>query len=804
MSYCFYCMRQIEDTDRECPFCGESTTVEVPSHHLKPGTVLSGKFIVGTALGEGGFGITYIGRDTKLDMKVAIKEYYPNGYVNRSNTISPDVTSGTKGDRKEFFDKGRERFLREARILAKFSGDPGIVDVRDFFEENNTAYIVMEYLDGEDLKEYLKRKGTLAPEQAIRMLMPIMKALTKIHAQGLIHRDISPDNIRLVEDGVKLMDFGAARDVSATANKSLSVMLKPGYAPEEQYRSKGEQGPWTDVYALCATIYKCITGITPDDSTQRVFSDELKTPSALGVLMDPTLETALMKGLSVLQKDRYQSIAELINGFKGINASVSDDGKTVYSGKPVSEDDISTRYMGNDDITQANPIKAEEAVETPVYDKKVTDTTNGGGNNAKESITPVVPVDDQSAPKNPKKNGFLKQWQGIALVGGMALIIVVLLIFLIIPKDSDEGKDNGDTSKPTTSDTQKEEVSMSDNIFDFTFELDGTIYKLPCNYSDFTDAGWTISSTGYNGDTTIKGNSYDSFYMSRDGKKIYVSSYNFSGNSKKISECKIGAIECQASYGSVLKMAKGITYSSTADEIKNAYGTPSSQNKGSDYQTISYELNGSNYNKIKFYISDDSKYSSVEIMNFVQTANDNTETNNSKPDYLSTYKAPASLGTDMLAGVVNIEGDLYQLPAPVSAFLDNGWEVIEQSGAIVSGGTDSIRVEKNGKEMYLQITNYADYQTTAENCAVYRIAITDDDKVDITVPCGNKTLKIGTPKADVESCLTDKFSYYAGTYNHSYDYSEYREREFNLSFRVDVETELLSEISVSRKDWPYK
>lgn len=357
MKYCVHCMSPIEETDKECPFCGKPIQAEIPEHHLHPGTVLNEKILVGAALGEGGFGITYIGRDLNLDIKVAIKEYYPNGYVNRSNTTSANVTVGLSAEKQNFFNKGRERFLREARILAKFYGEPGIVDVRDFFEANNTAYIVMEYLDGQDLKEYLKEKGTISPEHTIRMLMPVMQSLTKIHKQGLIHRDISPDNIRLVGQGVKLIDFGAARSVSSEVNKSISVMLKPGYAPEEQYRSKGNQGPWTDVYALCATMYKCITGITPDDSTQRVFSDELKTPTALGITMNETLESALMKGLSVLQKDRYQSVEELINGFKGINTSVNSDGKTVYSGKPITEDDIETRYLSDtedDIVTRAN------------------------------------------------------------------------------------------------------------------------------------------------------------------------------------------------------------------------------------------------------------------------------------------------------------------------------------------------------------------------------------------------------------------------------------------------------------------
>lgn len=322
MTYCSYCMSPIQTTYKVCPYCGKSVHAEVSSHHLLPGTILNGKILVGAVLGEGGFGITYIGRDLNLDLKVAIKEFYPNGYVNRSNALSPDITFSVSDDGRDFFAKGKERFMREARILAKFSSEPGVVEVRDFFEEHNTAYIVMEYLDGEDLKAYLKRNGPMKPGEALELLLPVMKTLQKIHDQGLIHRDISPDNIRMSNRGTKLLDFGAARDVSVANQKSLSVMLKPGYAPEEQYRSKGEQGPWTDVYALCATMYSCITGNTPDDATQRLFNDELRRPSELGIVIGKEFEDTLMKGMAVLQKDRFHSMKELINSFKGVGTLV--------------------------------------------------------------------------------------------------------------------------------------------------------------------------------------------------------------------------------------------------------------------------------------------------------------------------------------------------------------------------------------------------------------------------------------------------------------------------------------------------
>lgn len=318
MNYCPYCMQPVTTEYGFCTHCGKSKSHIAPVHHLLAGTVLQQRYMIGAALGEGGCGITYIGRDLNLDMVVAIKEYFPNGFVSRSNKHSPTVDQATTVDRRDFFEKGCEKFLKEARILAKFSSETGIVNVRDFFEQNNTAYIVMEYLKGETLKDLIKRRGKLPANEVLQMLAPVMASLQKVHGDGLIHRDISPDNIMLVHSGAKLLDFGAARDISAMGNKSLSIMLKPGYAPEEQYRIHGEQGPWTDVYALCATVYKCITGITPDDSIERNFRDNLKPPSQLGIAISPIIESAIMRGLAINRADRYRNINELLDGLRGI------------------------------------------------------------------------------------------------------------------------------------------------------------------------------------------------------------------------------------------------------------------------------------------------------------------------------------------------------------------------------------------------------------------------------------------------------------------------------------------------------
>ena len=323
MNYCRFCMNPIDDGTTTCPKCGRNLDSDIQPHHLNPGTLLNNRYWVGAAIGEGGFGITYVGRDTMLDLKVAIKEYYPSGHANRSNLSSATVSSGTKADSIDIYEKGKKKFLSEARSLARFSGEDGIVSVRDFFEENNTAYIVMEYLEGETLKVYLSEKGTLTPDETIKLMLPVMESLKKVHEAGIIHRDIAPDNIMLTKDKVKLLDFGAARSVDNFSNKSLSVMLKPGYAPEEQYRSRGQQGPWTDIYALCATMYKCITGITPDDAAQRSFEDEVKAPSDLGITISQNVESAILKGMSVYQRDRYQTVDELISALTGKDKSTA-------------------------------------------------------------------------------------------------------------------------------------------------------------------------------------------------------------------------------------------------------------------------------------------------------------------------------------------------------------------------------------------------------------------------------------------------------------------------------------------------
>ena len=311
---CINCMRERRNPDGVCEFCGfDVRTFELPRHHMRPFTILAGKYLIGKAIGEGGFGITYLGMDLNLEVRVAIKEYYPQGFAVRDSRTNDSTVWSYSESTQTFFEEGREKFINEAKTIAKFRELPEIVGVTDFFRENQTAYIVMEYLDGQTLKQYLKANGGKIPaENVVRMMRPLIASLGKLHRQNLIHRDISPDNIMLMKNGsIKILDFGGAREFASQDGRSMSVLVKHGYAPEEQYRSRGDQGPWTDVYALCATMYRCITGEIPPNALDRLYQDELKPISSFGETCPKYIEKAITKGLNVRKDGRYQSMEEL-------------------------------------------------------------------------------------------------------------------------------------------------------------------------------------------------------------------------------------------------------------------------------------------------------------------------------------------------------------------------------------------------------------------------------------------------------------------------------------------------------------
>ncbi len=314
---CMGCMNTSDQT-AHCPTCGyKESDDNDPTINLPVRTMLVDKYLIGRVMGQGGFGITYIAYDTILRLRLAIKEFFPQGLVTRlSDRLN--ITS-YKGDATDQFSFGMGRFLNEARTLAQFSEHPNIVTVRDFFQANGTAYMVMNYLEGLTLEEYLNRSGgRLSFKKTLDIMMPVMDALREVHRTEIMHRDISPDNIFIDKNGrVILIDFGAAREEMRAKSKSLSVILKAGYAPEEQYRSKGRQGPWTDVYAVAATMYRAITGKVPPESMDRLDEELLLLPSQAGADIDANSEAVLIKALAIRGRDRYQNIEEFQQALLG-------------------------------------------------------------------------------------------------------------------------------------------------------------------------------------------------------------------------------------------------------------------------------------------------------------------------------------------------------------------------------------------------------------------------------------------------------------------------------------------------------
>ena len=424
-------------------------------HCLRKGTRLIGRYTIEGVLGQGGFGITYLGMDELHEKPVAIKEFFPQGIVTRNIEYQDTVTVTFVGE-KDNYEKGKERFLKEARTMAKFSKDKGIVKALDFFEINNTAYIVMEYLEGVTLKQYLRENKRIAAEDLVELLVPLIEALDEIHSQGLIHRDISPDNIMVLPDGrIKLMDFGAARDYTEFGEKSLSIVLKPGYAPPEQYQTHGVQGPWTDIYALCATMYKCITGENPPDAIERVMDDHLKKISAFGIPVLPQIEEAIIKGMSVAANDRYQNVGDfcedLYGGYEERSVSGAEENQSQVETESAEQSVEAKTDMLKDEVPQGKYSTTEAVQESEKLISKelsenagltseeneaeagIESETNNLGNKVpeqilekeKDSITPEKEGQSDNRAKEEtkkvqKKNNYFPLIVGILILLGIA------------------------------------------------------------------------------------------------------------------------------------------------------------------------------------------------------------------------------------------------------------------------------------------------------------------------------------------------------------------------------------------------
>lgn len=609
VQFCPGCLRDAEFENGVCAKCGfDMNGYTVMPHHLVPGTLVKQRYKIGRVLGEGGFGITYIGIDTVLNLKVAIKEFYMSGYVNRNHDASPNVFA-TLGTHRDTFEKNREKFLNEARVLAQFYGEAGIVGVRDFCEENGTAYIIMDFLNGVDLKTYLEQKGRLAPEDAVKLLMPVMTSLQHVHAEGIIHRDISPDNIMVMEDGsTKLLDFGAAREISQTDIKSLSVILKPGYAPEEQYRSKGRQGPWTDVYALAATLYKCIVGATPDDAMERMYRDRLPSPAAVDAACPIAISNVIIKGLAVRQADRYQDVASFLADLKTAmedpdNAELAPDTREVAPAQErgvIADDqtvlaDTTTIYTPN----AAKEHKAPKPAAQPSAPAAKTKLKTAKPEPAESAEKPAAKKKPEGKPVSKKPANK----KGIIIIAAVAAVVIIAAVAIAAL-----GNANTNVSTGMMSASLEETASLR------TFTLNGTTLELPAPVQTLLDKGWVFEDAQYDTATIEAGGSKSSVMLMNEYGKIELRLSNTTLNEQPASACTITAVSAVehilndnylGANGNEFKTANGITLGASSAEVKTA--CPAAKKDGG------YLKLETPYADIRFYNYDNNPVSGIYI-----------------------------------------------------------------------------------------------------------------------------------------------------------------------------------------------
>ncbi len=444
MNLCDFCFEPI-GPGNVCTKCGLThEKYQAEAGLLMPGTNLLGKYIIGRVLGRGGFGATYLAYSSERDKVVAIKEYYPTGIANRAK--GEEKISIVSDDKRKVFEKGANRFFEEAKTMSRFNTNKNVVSVYEFFYANDTVYYSMEYLEGIDLKGYIGKKGgKLSEAEAITIMRGICDALVAVHSTQTLHRDISPDNIFICTNGdVKLIDFGAAKQVIGDAQQVYSVVVKQGFAPAEQYKTNGKQGVWTDIYAVGASIYYAVTGKIPTDAMNRVENPE--------ITFDPSLQLSehfkniIKKCLQSKPEDRYQSAIELLGAINEMNVQDvaiggADYVQSVYNGVSSGLQGNAVNFGGNvsggaaaQPQTGYNPYANNSHYPNSQVPPQTYYPQSGYPNSGypqsqyPQSQYPQSQYHITKYGEDKEKSGVLK---GV-IIGVAALIVVVLIIILIV------------------------------------------------------------------------------------------------------------------------------------------------------------------------------------------------------------------------------------------------------------------------------------------------------------------------------------------------------------------------------------
>ncbi|MCH5199570.1 MAG: serine/threonine protein kinase [Oscillospiraceae bacterium] len=415
---CESCFAEVVE-EGKCPCCGFSKEEFEPDPLVLPmGTRLEDKIIIGRVMGKGGFGITYLGYDLRMEKTIAVKEYYPNGIACRSQTRTEVLVANANAE--DTFEKGTEKFYNEAEMVAQFNGNPNIVGVYDYFRANNTVYLIMEYLNGVTLKNYVKKHGRISDGQALFIMDKMAAALSITHSAGVLHRDISPDNIMVCLDGkIKLIDFGAARQIMTESSSNLTVVMKPGYTPIEQYTKKGKQGAWTDVHALGASIYYALTEKVIDDPYERMEEDTEFKSNLHGI--DDALWNIIKKCTMINAADRYSSAIELRKAL----SAVSDHVKAEPLTADIEDVKVEPRQESREKTASSAVLKtsAEKPAASAEAESSEPEVPENAGYDPNDNVYERV---DGKKKKSKRKKPLI-----IILCSAAAVLAIAALIILL-------------------------------------------------------------------------------------------------------------------------------------------------------------------------------------------------------------------------------------------------------------------------------------------------------------------------------------------------------------------------------------
>ncbi len=793
---CPNCMQALQNGEDTCPYCGfDINGYEERTSCLKPFTVLENKYMLGRVLGVGGFGITYIGWDLNLQTYIAIKEYFPESLASRDTSQSQTVVPNDAS--REVYDKGLKRYVEEARNISKFYQLQGIVSVKDFFYANGTAYIVMEYINGVNLKDYLKNYGGRLDEATVLALMkPVFESLYQIHNSGLVHRDISPDNIMVDSEGnIKLIDFGSARGQSAETDKTYTVILKHGYAPSEQYYAKGNQGPWTDIYSLCATMYKMLTGVIPPNSIERMEQDAYQPPTQMGIQISPRTEYVLAKGLAVKASDRYQNIGELLADLYGEAPVMQSTGSKV----PISG------VSG-----AANPSSLTS-----------------------QSMHITVPPAQPDNKKNIKT--------ACIVIGSIAAVLILgIILFFVLGNDEKPEKKlstedvnitetptDAPTETPSTEEPSTEEpagegykyewpAELSPNWRDYQISIGGTIYQFPIPYNEWSKMGWksdNMPTTLAAGDDT-----YVTFY--NDDIEFYAVMGNLGLSEANINDCFVLGISIDSTSdyvapGYEVILAGNIKLgAATEQDVKTTFGAPEYRSEYADDETgevtISIDYAGDTWEDgMDLEIAPSGTLSAIRLVNTKApegydsgSANVVTEA----PEINSHYVAPDGPSQDRFDGVVTLDGVNYRVPVPVSVLAENGWVLDTATDEYILGQSRcSTKMEKNGNQIEVTLYNYTSDAILPVNAYVTEISVREGYfDLEAVFPGG---MKLGMTEADFTAVYGDlsEKDLYVSEYtsqNYYYAYHDIEDAAYEracLSVIIDNETGTIEIVSYENK-----